>query len=197
MECPQPGMCMCVYRILAQFLIWLFAWACAGLCVCVWECLSDCSLVACFTVPQVMGNWEINGCWADCLFPVQQNASGVNRDYLVIYFYHGALLGPSISQKFLPLRAVYFSCLSLKQQRAKNAISDWNPRATGIMTSTPRLLLRIEATVMIIADNYFPVAPWCFERAEYMKPWHDCNIIPLPICSNGLKQKQRRSRKGT
>lgn len=35
-------------------------------------------------------------------------------------------------------------------------------RATGIMASTPPLLLQIAANVMIIAANYPPVAPVVF-----------------------------------
>ncbi len=61
--------CECV---LAQFLD----------CLCV--CQSDCSLEPRFTVPQVIGNLETNGCWTDCLFAVQQYASGVNRN---IFFF--------------------------------------------------------------------------------------------------------------
>lgn len=65
----------------------LFVCVCLSLCVYVCVCLSDCFLVPCFTVPLVIGNLETNGCWTDCLFAVQQNASGVNRDFTFFFFW--------------------------------------------------------------------------------------------------------------
>ncbi len=59
------------------------------LCVCVCVCASVCLSALCspcFSVPQVIGNLETNGCWTDCRFAVQQNASGVNRAIFLLLF---------------------------------------------------------------------------------------------------------------